>query len=143
MHTSKIRYEGHISGVFGGEVGLAISNCIILTGLFGSRSETYIFVDNGTGKSRKTIRIDCSNLTALQQRALIGFHAFTGNDYVSSFLRKTKKIWTKILQDQESLEFLSQLGDGSLSDEIYLKAEKFICKIYGDKRGESVNELRA
>ena len=33
MHASKIRYECDIADLFGGEVGLAISNCIMLTGM--------------------------------------------------------------------------------------------------------------
>ena len=89
----------------------------------------------------KRIRIDSSRLT--QQQALAGFHAFTGNNYISSFLRKTKKTWIKVLEDSESLSFLAQLGNNSLTDELFHNAEKFVCKLYGDRHCESVNELRA
>ena len=50
------------------------------------------FIDNGIGKHRKKIRIDNSPLTSKQQKALIGFHAFTGNDYVSSFFKDNKEV---------------------------------------------------
>ena len=64
---------------------------VIMIGAFG-KSEQYIVVDNGTGKDRKQIRIDSSILSEKQQKALIGFHAFTGNDYVSSFMKKKNKL---------------------------------------------------
>ena len=58
---------------------------IILVGVFG-HSGTKIFIDNGTGKSRKTIRIDCSKLIRKHRMALVAFHAMSGNDFVSSFM---------------------------------------------------------
>ena len=42
-----------------------------------------VSVDSSTGKHRK--------LTDDQKQALVGLHSFTGNDYVSSFLRKGEK----------------------------------------------------
>ena len=57
---------------------------VILTGTLGG-IETRLLVDNGTRKSRKRILINNSISSVQQQQALIGFHAFTGNDYVSSF----------------------------------------------------------
>ena len=115
---------------------------VILIGSFGSYTSTTILVDNGTGKNRKKIRIDSSRLTELQQQALVGFHAFTGNDYVSSFLRKKKKMWSKIVLDTDSLNFLSRLGQDSLTDDLHSEAEKFVCKMYGNKRCKLVNKLR-
>ena len=53
-----------------------------------------------------------------------------------------KKMWTKVLEDNDSLNFLSQLGEGSLTDDLHIEAEKFVCKMYGDKRAQSVNGLR-
>ena len=73
---------------------------VILTGIFGS-STTPIIVDNGTGKHRKSIRIDSSVLSTSQCQGIVGFHSFFANDYISSFLRgsfgkkleKTKSHW--------------------------------------------------
>ena len=65
---------------------------VILTGVLGDLSIRR-FIDNGAGKHKKKIRIDNPPFNLLQQKALIGFHAFTRNNYVSSFLRKTKKLW--------------------------------------------------
>ena len=116
---------------------------VILLGSFGSYANSSIILDNGTGKNRKMIRIDSSRLTTLQQQALVGFHAYTGNDYISSFLRKTKKSWTKVIEDNDSVNFFAHLGIDELTDELHNQAEQFICKLYGDHRCESVDEIRA
>ena len=116
---------------------------VILTGTFGT-SEGRVVFDNGTGKSRKRIRIDNPTMSILHQKALDGFHAFTGNDYASSFLRKTKKLWKSIVKDDdEMLDFFSNLGSGTLKEELYNKEEKVVCRMYGDKNVESVNKMIA
>ena len=114
---------------------------VILTAAFGSTS-TPIVVDNGTGKHRKNIRVDSSALSDVQCRALVGFHAFTGNDYVSSFLRRTKKVWEKVREDDESLSFFDLLGVAPLDDDLFSAGEKFVCMMYGDRKCGSVNLLR-
>ena len=47
--------------------------------------DTKVFIDNGTGKNRKIIEMTSSQLSAEEKKALTGVHAFSGNDYVSSF----------------------------------------------------------
>ena len=79
---------------------------IILVEAFG-KSKTQIFIDNGTGKNQKTIRIDSSKLTEKQQMASIAFHAMSGNDYVSSFMRKSKKTWNIVVKDKELISFVN------------------------------------
>ena len=49
-----------------------------------------VLIDNGTGKTRKIIDISSSELSVDHRKALAGMHAFSGNDYVSSFFRKGK-----------------------------------------------------
>ena len=78
-------------------------------------------------------------LSRMQQNALIGFHAYTGNDYVSSFLRKTKKTWTTVAEDDELLQFFCNLGEDNLTENLHKEAEHFICRIYGSKIMTSVN----
>ena len=41
-------------------------------------------------KNRKNIDVTSPALPTNQRKALIGMHAFSGNDYVSSFFRKEK-----------------------------------------------------
>ena len=42
-------------------------------------------MDNSTGKSMKLIWLGGINLSHEKCKALLGMHAFTGNDYFSSF----------------------------------------------------------
>ena len=46
------------------------------------------YVYNGTGKNKKVIDLSSCSLSKDQKKPLLGMHAFTGNDYVSSFLRE-------------------------------------------------------
>ena len=115
---------------------------VIMIGIFGC-SNNYIVVDNGTGKSRRKIRIDSSTLSERHQKALVGFHAFTGNDYVSSFMRKTKKLWKKVDGDEFMIDFFCKLGNENLTNDLYKNAEKCVCKLYGNNLLENVNDLRS
>ena len=49
------------------------------------------FVDFNTGDDRKVLCLGDLDLKAIEKSALIGFHCFIGNDYVSSFFQKSKK----------------------------------------------------
>ena len=56
-----------------------------------------IFIDNGTGSQRKVLEMNCCGLSDEQRNAIIGLHAFSGNDYSSSFFRKVKATcWKKM-----------------------------------------------
>ena len=117
---------------------------VIMVGAFGENSSTtQIFIDNGTGKNRKNIRIDSSELSDRERNALVAFHAMSGNDYVSSFMRKSKKVWRIVVDDEELLDFFCDLGVEELTEEMYVKAEVFVCRMYGHRRIKKVDELRA
>ena len=103
---------------------------VIVTGTLGD-IPTRTFIDNGTGKHRKKICIDNPSLTSAQKKVVIGFHAFTGKDYVSSFLRKTKKLWhTLVKDDEEILRFFAELGTDHLTEKLYEDAEYIVCRMY-------------
>ena len=46
-----------------------------------------VLVDYGNGKNRKGVWLNSIDLDDNIRAALIGFHAFTGNDYVSLFFK--------------------------------------------------------
>ena len=50
-----------------------------------------VYLENGTGKNIKGMWLKSINIPDSHRDALISFHAYTGNDYVSSFFRKGKK----------------------------------------------------
>ena len=87
-----------------------------------------IFIDNGAGKSRKLLDISSCDLSNQQKQALLGVHAFTGNDYLSSFLRKGKKICWKLVQDnQQFLTVFSNLGTSTqVSEQMIAGLSKYV-----------------
>ena len=54
-------------------------------------TQSQIFLDFGTGMHKKGLTLSDIEMDARKKRCLIGFHAFTGNDYLSSFFRKGKR----------------------------------------------------
>ena len=78
--------------------------------------------------------------SAEEKKALIGFHAFTGNDYVSSFFGKVKlKCWKVLKSDPQFMNAFMLLGSAwEFDDETFKTLEKYV----GKKRDVSVNEAR-
>eukprot|EP00112_Aurelia_sp_Birch-Aquarium-sp1_P009796 Seg2126.11 transcript_id=Seg2126.11/GoldUCD/mRNA.D3Y31 product="hypothetical protein" protein_id=Seg2126.11/GoldUCD/D3Y31 len=79
------------------------------------------------------------------KRALLGMHAFTGNEYLSSFLHNGKQIcWNHIKADAQLLELFGNLGDEMhTSGEVLVNLEKFVCKLNGEKSMTDVNTARS
>ena len=104
-----------------------------------------VYIDNGTGKHRKIIDMSTSFLSAEQSQALAGMHAFSENDYMSSFFRKGKlMIWKLLLKNDKFMEAFADFGlfstaTGALKSTL----EEFVCLMYGDKKFKKVNELRS
>ena len=103
-----------------------------------------VYVDNGAGKNRKGMDLSSCSLSKQQKKALLGMHAFTGNDYVSSFLRKGKQVCWKLIKDSaEFLQIFGELGSqDSVSESTAAGLEKFVCSLYDGKRLSSVNRVR-
>ena len=74
------------------------------------------------------------------KRALLGFHAFTGNDYVSSFFTRRKTVsWKKMVKNERFIKGFQEFG---LSWEIpHEVIEEFVCNIFGFSC-YSVNKVR-
>ena len=51
-----------------------------------------IYIGFGNGKSRKILHLDSVGMNSDLKSASTGFHAFTGNDYLSCIFRKSKKV---------------------------------------------------
>ena len=88
-----------------------------------------IFTDNGTGSHRK---------------AIIGLHAFSGNDYLPSFFQKGKVTsWKKMCMKADYVAAFSSLGNTYLvATEVTQGIEKYVCALYGRSKLHSVNEAR-
>ena len=79
----------------------------------------------------------------MKNKALVGFHAFSGNDYVSSFFKKSKRTWEIVKTNEEFIDLFCKLGEGPMTDEIYTGLEKFVCTTYNEKKFPTVNEARS
>lgn len=76
--------------------------------------------------------------------ALIGLHAFSGNDFVSSFFRKGKDATFKLVESSSKFKStFSRLGiQWELSDTLHAELEAFVCKLYGKSNQTDVNQVR-
>ena len=104
----------------------------------------HILIENGTGKGKKLLDLTQCELSREQKQALLGLHAFTGNDYVSSSFRRGKtQCWKLIQENAEFLEIFSELGQANdVSENQIAGLEKFVCSLYGEKRLTSVDNTR-
>ena len=94
-----------------------------------------VMIDNGTGKSRKILDLNKSDLNDIQRKALLGMHAFPGNDYVSCMLRKGKHLcWKHVKGNKRFLELFRSLGtEVQINDDQLNGLEEFVCVIFGQK----------
>ena len=77
------------------------------------------------------------------KESLIGFHAFTGNDYVSSFYRKGKGVcWSALEKNPRFLPAFKDLGSTwELAEETFKLLEEYVCVLYGCRK-KNVNQAR-
>ena len=114
---------------------------VIALGLIEEKSR--VKFDYGNGENQKEIWLNEINLPADQLQALIGAHAFTGNDYVPALFRKGKiHCWKTMLKENNFVEMFQQLGEQwELDDVLKTNLERYVCYMYGSKK-ESVNVTR-
>ena len=97
----------------------------------------------GSGNNKKRCWLKDFALNQANSSALLGLHAFTGNDFVSSFFRKGKlKCWKTLQKFSKFEDCFSQLGaEWDLSDSLFNELEKYVCNLYG--YGEkNINKVR-
>jgi len=71
-----------------------------------------VVYDAGTSKYRKKNLLSSFSLQNDHVKALIGFHSFTGNDYVSALFKKSKLFcWKSMIKYPEFLAVFTKLGD--------------------------------
>ena len=69
-----------------------------------------IFLNYGNGRNRKVINLCNANMTDDLKQTLLGFHAFTGNDYVSSFFTKEKAASWNMFQNEGFIKGFQEFG---------------------------------
>jgi len=108
---------------------------------------TKIFLYYGKGKTRKGFWTCNLGKDAVKYKtSLSGFHAFTGNDYISSSFFKEGKstCFNKMKKNRNFVEAFRRLGESwDLEEETQNYLERFVCALYGYAKETSVNVVRA
>jgi hypothetical protein len=103
-----------------------------------------VVIDDFHGDGRKSYRLsDIEHLEPEIIDSLIGLHAFTGNDFASSFFKKGKPTCFKVLKSSSKFTAaFARLGvTWDISNDLFLTLQEFVAKLYGMKR-QQVNEAR-
>ena len=76
--------------------------------------------------------------------AILGFHSLTGSDMYGRLAGRTKEWRFKLLMacDDDILNALKSLGHRDLSQEEYVKLERFVCQLHKSNEYTKVNEFR-
>ena len=102
-----------------------------------------VLLDDGSGKHRTFLRLSDIDMEEDLVDAIVGFHAFTGNDYVSSFIRKGKEKCWKLLEKSRKFQLaFTDLGENwTVADELYMMLKEYVCQLYG-YRSKSTDSVR-
>ena len=87
----------------------------------------------GVGLHRKGVWLSDINMEDRLKKSLIGFHAFTGNDYYSSFFSKGKwACWKVLAKNNKFINTFSLMGQTwELDKQVFDELEEFVCLLYG------------
>ena len=115
---------------------------VLFTSMF-KEDNTDIYIDYGSGKFRKILQLNSIDMSDEHKSALIGFHAFTGNDYVSSIFRKSKKFCWKLLEKNfRFVRAFIELGSAwDIDDALLSLLEEYVCNLFGKKQ-KDINKVR-
>ena len=103
-----------------------------------------VYLQLGSGGSIRYLDINENEIEDDVKRALPGLHAFTGCDSTSCFVGKGKvKCHDVMKSDSRYISAFSLLGEfPTVSDSVADVIEEFVCRLYGIKSIERVNESR-
>ena len=106
-----------------------------MIGMFIDHPE-HFYIDTGSGKHRKGFRLSEIILSTEIKLSLLGFHAFTGNDYVSSFYQKGKVICWRVLEKYPKfLQAFQDLGSNwELQDSTFESLNEYVSILYGSRK---------
>ena len=102
-----------------------------------------VYIDNGTGKSRKVFKLISCTLSPENAILLWGCMLIPGNNYVSGFFRKGKKtFWRVACKNVKFLSALSSLRTSyQINNELEETLEKYVCAVYGKSKPSKFNNI--
>ena len=103
-----------------------------------------VYLDYGNGKHRKGLWLSDIDLSDEIKKSILGFHAFTGNDYISSFFRRGKPACWKIVEKYPKfVSIFTSLGlSWDLQGELADALEEYVCLLYGSRK-KKINSVRS
>ena len=120
---------------------------VLLLYYCGSFGCTVVF-DTGVGIKRRLVPVNniLEHIGQDVAAALPGFHAFTGSDCTSAFVRKGKKTpYRTMKQNSCFIDTFCNLGSSasSISVPVRSELEHFVCTMYGCSKHTRTNEVRS
>ena len=108
---------------------------LFVSTFFEESEQKRIYTDSGSGKSRMGLHLDSVDMNNDLKSALAGFHAFTGNDYLSCIFPKSKKLcWKALLKSNKFVQMSKELGnERELKEELTPLPEQFVWKEEGHR----------
>lgn len=106
--------------------------CVLLIHHFPKMDTSKIWMMSGTAKSRKFIPIHeiCKNLSELQMRNILSFHAITGSDTTSQLATITKRTAWKSFLKKSFCSLLNDFGNIPLAASVAKNVEKYVIQLY-------------
>ena len=106
-----------------------------------------LLFDTGCSSNRRVLDVHklAKELEPDVCAALPSFHAFTGCDSTSAFVRKGKRVPFKLLcNNQDAVDAFKNLGTtpNSISEAAAKDLEKFVCSMYGKPTFSDIDKLR-
>ena len=127
LHGHKILKEGSSKAAIYSPSGDTDILPLTLAHLYKCKERIYMINSHGQYKKHRLSSIFLEDEII---KPLTGFHAFTGNNYISSFHRTGKAACFKIFQG--SPKFQSKLT--GISDDLLTKLDEFVCHIYSMRK---------
>ena len=122
------------------------TDVLILLLSYASSISQPLYMDTGTSNKRRIINVKAiaDVLGSDMCAALLAFHAFSGCDYTSAFVRKGKVKPLEIVR--RNVDFIlafRRLGTAASFEEKHLsELERFVCAMYGWSTCKDTNALR-
>ena len=122
------------------------TDVVVLAVYFQWEIDTELFLQGKYSKSKwKFLDIGSisKKLGIVLSKALLGFHAFSGCDTVSSFSGKGKKTFFKVLKSSEVFtNAMTHLGDKlDIEEKLLRDCERGLCQVYGFDT-HNINDVR-
>ena len=119
---------------------------VLAISLLADVSDRVTLID-GSGQHRRKFKLSSFDQSNEMNKWLIGFHSFTGNDFVSSFFKHGKRsTFEFLMKNRKYQKTFAKLGDSLSHTEILQslpEIENFLCALYRTpKRCTTVNEAR-